>query len=549
MNLDANNYPLETIKMRDSVKWIVKKDVASGGYKWFILNVIDNKFDDPTPSRYGLSPFLFSIGKRAYGKDKTKWKVCYDKKSYYWKLIDRSSSEEKDRILDKLATKLNDCMQIYGEPNDVNIYENSNNNENQENEVVAQLLFNLRAYGCVSLNTDFSKEIMRAKILLLQKISMYLFNNEDPRTNKKFTKSYYKFKYTHPEHNHLQICYAILSKYLTNDYGFKNKGSFLLNPNQTNEFCILQTKNKDTKLMNLNTNIVHRECLRLLQDCNVWEILKKISIEYFSPFDIYNQEYKIDCPHIVPDTSEICFKYIGNKSSHELIGFTQPTSDLENNSAINIIITEQDNTSIHLGWILFSHRPEISKLIKKYLSSNENINNAKFQKIIMRYWRTWSNGMVLYSSNICYYEAIPHNITTNKKILLRCHIENEDKYKSSLRFNLQFSNVQVPFEENMDMYDRIKLCALLESNFELGDYAKCIKIKNNKKKTSEYEKNNFKNLLTLLDSSPGHTNTTSDKIFERDIEKKILTYDYKFMCLGLPRSIKEMYGIYNFNNK
>jgi len=565
---DPNKYNINYVKYFNDVLWIVRKDFINGGKKWFILPIINANLQDPC--RYGLNPYELGLGARAYGINKTKWKVNYDKQNstFYWKLIDKNSDEEKDRILNKLSDKFSEYMSIYGEPDEIDI---------KASNVSAKILFYLKIYGVVFIDQSVKEAINISKVKLLCKLSSYFFNTLNPCDNKKFNRKYSKIKKAYPEYNYLQACFAVFSTYINEQNGFVGKGSLKLMPIKGGKFSIIETKNNCVSIMTLGTNFAHQECLRLLSTINIWNIIKGISQEYFSsdyinrnsePFQ--NSKFTSTLPHIVSSSSDIFVKYhetkIKNKTPTPKLEKPHTTSEklyksVEKdgfnlgmnlnksnvNDAFNILITDQEKSAIHLGFVLFSNTEPIKKLINKYFTNTNSTANetvaepygiSKFNKIIMKYWRTWSDGITLHTSDILMYEAIPHCTMTNKKILLRTYLQTSDYNKFSFRFGMQICNYLslINSMENIETIDRIKQAAILESNFE--QYT--IKDDIQTKKPTEYETELFKSLLALLNWK--YLDTT--ELVKTDNNKKI--EKYKLLVLELPKDIKEMYGIYDY---
>jgi hypothetical protein len=572
MSEDANQYYLNTVKIIKDVVRIVRKDTINGGQRWCILPVVNNNTLDPW--RYNLNPATLGMGARAYGQNKSKWQVSFDKQKsmYYWKLIDKNSEEEKDRLLKKLENRLNEYMSIFKEPEVVDM---------DDVHASSKICFTLKTYGVVFLKHRTKEMIDIAKIKLLRNISMYLFDSQDPRDNKKFLKKFNKIKKEYPDYEYLDVCYAALSVYINKQNGFVGKGSFKLQEIKDNKFNIIESKSNNVSLINLNTNFVHQECLRLLSSLNIWHLIKEVSLEYFASGIGCNEGVSIDYPHLVSQKSDIILKYyetkIKNKCKlpnlqtiHTSLNNNNTDEDaniynnIRDNGAINISITEQDNSAIHMGWILFSNQEPIRKLINKYFCRYRSTSLVKFNKIIMRYWRTQSNGITLYSSHVHMYEAIPHNMLNNQKILLRTHLVASEYNKFSFRFLMQVSSLLLQSMETMENFDRLSRAAILEGYFE-----PVIINGNNKEKrrVSNYEKVLFNKLLNSLDwkylcvlEDEKNLNTSSNTVMtiqekrkEEDLnENKIKESKdnkvpkYKIFVMELPKDIKEMYGIYNY---
>jgi len=520
MDLDnADKYDLYTVKIRNNVKWIVKND-SNNNKKWYVLNVIDDKLDNP--SRYGLRPFDCGLGKRYYGINKTKWKVVYEKsKNFYeWKMIEKDSAEEKERLLEKIKNKLSDYMHIYGEPEEIDL---------ESNHSTAKILFDLKCYGVIFLKHTFEQEIINALQNILTQVSLHLFNAEDPRENKNFLKKCLKLKKIYSDYDDLQINFIAISSYINTNYGFKNNGDLRLEKVKNNKFNFVASNDDKSYLIYLNTNLFHKSCTQLMSSSNLWKPLKDISFEYFVSHKDTN--FMIDYPHLLPSTSNFTVQYYdlaAKNTKIQLTPFTLP-NEQHNNDYINVLFTKQQPTSIHLGFILFTNLPDVKKLINKYLTNTTNINRMQFNSIIMKYWRALGNGVTIYSSNTCFYEAIPHNTSINKKILLRNFLQKQDLGKLSFRFNMQISAI-VP-HENMELLNKIKLCYFLENGFEITDIINDF--------TKEYFDKNYSNNNNKLRKITKHEKKSYHDIIDNlnldNIEKKIAS---------LHKDIKEMYGIY-----
>lgn len=527
MDIDANRYELNTVKIRNNVKWIVKRDYASESNKWTVLNVVNEKAHDP--SRYGLLACILGLGKRAYGINSTKWKVVMNKskKSYHWKLIDKTCFDEKERLLAKLGAKFNDYMQMFGEPEEIDI---------DDPYIIPKILFYLKIYGLVFFKQEFSQEVKDAKIRILRELSKHLLNKENPLDDIKFYKLYVKLKKIYPAYDDISLSFACMSTFINTKHGFIKDGELKLKHIKDNKLCIKEIKNNISFLLNLNTNLVHRECLNLLSSCDIWQILTDVAIEYFSP--IHNPKRIVNLPYI--DSTNIAIKYQEvNAIKHisKTVEFTPSNLCLDNNNndSINILITSQQNTALHLGFVMFSNNPEIKKLINKYLivsqtrSHGTNYTDLQFNKILTKYWRALTNGMSLFSSSTYYFEAIPHDVDTNKKILLRYYLEKKDVNKFSFRFNMKLGNKLSSSMENLESEDKLKLCVMLKNGFEVCDLI-------SDKKLVRKVVNSEKHRLDLL----------MQKLNKKKSDEMNSSTDYKEMVLTLPNDIKAMYGIYDF---
>lgn len=311
------------------------------------------------------------------------------------------ASSNKDTILRKLEQEFEKFYKKYGEPPVRNL----------KSVTSKTIKRDMKTWGIFIIGDATSKEAYRKnKRENIRELSNHLFHVPDPHTNKKFQVEYERIskKYPHFTKEEKDLA-TMISGWWRAEEGFGNMNFRFL------YFQFLQQNPSfgiGDEQIDFSRNPFHRHQLRLLADKpRLWELLKS--------------QHKSGVPMVSWDSQKVRFHDAGvvNKIGRSKQfkpaakpGLTKRHSDIykyggADMDRIQAMLIEQSPKAISLGWVIFSNRPSIRKLIAEYFGKEpggfSSVEDEKLNPILDKYWRGPLGGFIIWSQATIHYEALP----------------------------------------------------------------------------------------------------------------------------------------------
>lgn len=303
-----------------------------------------------------------------------------------------------EELLTQISQRFVDLANQYGEP------PLRTRKEIYANPELLHQDFNIYGYGVID---DVLNEVAweQNEQGLIEELSLYLFQTVDPFVDETFLSEYQRIEKKYPNFTRNEKILATLSNWWNGTNGFGNASfrfvyfQFLVeNPH----FPI------GSEDIEFSYNPIHRHSLRLLANHpELWEILKS----FHQPGSY---------PMVSWDSQKIRFQDTGrplsqvHKSTKPIL--TVPHRDIYLNDGVSIdrvqaMLITQDPQAIALGWVLFSHDPEIQRLssilLHKQSVGFSTITDQRLIDIMAPYWRSPLKGFVIWKQETVHYEGEP----------------------------------------------------------------------------------------------------------------------------------------------
>lgn len=422
----------------------------------------------------------------------------------------------EEELLLRIENRFKELYSIHGEVPERNLEEIDQNLIRED--------FN--KYGFVVVKNIPREIFIENELNLIEELSLFIFGTKDIFNNSSFLSEYNRIIKKYPDFSDNEKILATLSMWWNSETGFGNPSfRFIF-------FQYLQENPKfkiGDELVEFSRNPIHRHSIRMLSKVpQLWNLLKSFHSSGSRPM-------------ISWDSQKVRFQDTGKPLSKDRKStkpqLTIPHRDVYKNEGITIdriqaMLISQNPGAISLGYVLFSHDPEIQRLGALLMKKEEiyfsSINNDKFIDILNKYWRA-PEGFIIWKQETVHYEAEP---TPNGKF---SKFEQSPKNLRLFSFRIVIGT-QIPI--NLDEISLYELAYLAETGW-------CPEIYNNKtfnRKTKVHVNVVDRKSTRYLHprNLTEYENISLEYIRQHYTQEEIIGY-----IRGLPKIIQEMYGIYN----
>jgi len=293
----------------------------------------------------------------------------------------------KQKLLAEISAAFEDAYQEYGEPQARTLAEAS----------PEQIQQDLEMWGLAIIKDPISIDNWNSYFQLIAcELSEHLFGCDDPFLNEEYNQEFAKVEEKAPhDSTEIQMLRAF-GKWWNSSNGFGNSNfRFLYFQYQADP----PTFKVGEETIVFSRNPFHRWGLRLLAaEPKLWEILKSFHPKNKAMVSWDSVKVRVNHPQATKSALTKRHRDVYNYDGHPI--------DRKQAMLIN-----QEPNAISLGWVIFSHLPNIQKLLTKYFGKKpdkfSSVEDPELNKIIDKYWRGIGGGFVVWEQLVIHYEAQP----------------------------------------------------------------------------------------------------------------------------------------------
>ena len=439
-----------------------------------------------------------------------------------------SRTLSKNEILMRIKVEFDKLHAKYGEPPIHKL----------EDTTPEMITHDLGIWGIFIVGDAVSKEaFVTNKKQNIRELSLHLFGNEDPFADPEFSEEYKRIekKYADfpPEE---KILATMIAGWWKAKEGFGNMNFRFLYFQFLKENPAFEVGGERIEF---SRNPYHRHNIRLLADKpKLWRLLKSLHTSEVPMVSWDSQKVRFHDAGVVTLSDGTKIGLSKNKARRGgKPGLTKRHRDVYNYGGnemdrIQAMVIQQSPDAVSLGWVIFSNQPKIQKLISQYFGKKpggfSSVEDEKLNPILDLWWRGPKGGFVIWNQPTIHYEAVADPVS-------RKFVSFSQPQKNLREFSFRaVIGTHTPVE--LTTKDLYRLAFLSEKGYAPAIYCR-------RNKGTRVNKNvvNPKSTQYMIPRSP------REKELE-ELEEARENYDestiHKFVD-GLPKIIREMYGIYN----